>query len=235
MLEIPFEDLKSKQRELRDSFPQDMGLRVHRAISWLGRAEREKDDQDAAFIFLWIAFNAAYADQSCPVEDRRPSEKEQFRDVLEQLVRLDSTGWLHRAIWQNFQGPVRKLISNRFIFRPFWQSLDDRPDILDWERQFVGAARRFTRAMEAKDTATVLSIVFDRLYMLRNQMMHGSTTWNSSVNRDQVNDGAQILATLVPIMVDLMLDNPQEDWGTPRYPVLQANDFPTNPPSRRPN
>ena len=38
-----------------------MGLRVHRAISWIGRAEVCGTDADAKFIFLWIAFNAAYA------------------------------------------------------------------------------------------------------------------------------------------------------------------------------
>lgn len=30
-------------------------------VSWLGRAEREADERDAAFIFLWIALNAAYS------------------------------------------------------------------------------------------------------------------------------------------------------------------------------
>lgn len=38
-----------------------MGLRVHRSISWIGRPEQATDD-DGRFIFLWIAFDAAYAD-----------------------------------------------------------------------------------------------------------------------------------------------------------------------------
>ena len=36
-------------------------LRMHRALSWLQRAETAGDDDDVAFICLWIAFNAAYA------------------------------------------------------------------------------------------------------------------------------------------------------------------------------
>ena len=32
-----------------------MGLRVHRAISWIGRAEAAGDD-DARFLVLWIGF-----------------------------------------------------------------------------------------------------------------------------------------------------------------------------------
>ena len=54
--------LKAKQRELRAGFPETMGLRVHRSLSWIGRAEQATDD-DGRFIFLWIAFNAAYADE----------------------------------------------------------------------------------------------------------------------------------------------------------------------------
>src|SRR5437868_1365931 len=36
--------LKDKQRALRDGFPVPLTLRVHRALSWLGRAEHEADD-----------------------------------------------------------------------------------------------------------------------------------------------------------------------------------------------
>ncbi|NEU35080.1 hypothetical protein GN156_30950, partial [bacterium LRH843] len=55
--------LKAKQRAIREGFPETMGLRAHRAISWIGRAEACGEDDDARFIFLWIAFNAAYADE----------------------------------------------------------------------------------------------------------------------------------------------------------------------------
>jgi hypothetical protein len=54
-------DLKTKQRRLRDGFPDPLALRVHRALSWLGRAQAEPDDSDVRFILLWIGFNAAYA------------------------------------------------------------------------------------------------------------------------------------------------------------------------------
>ena len=52
-------------------------------------------------------------------------------------------------------------------------------------------------------------MVFDRLYVLRNQLVHGGATWNSSVNRAQVRDGAAILGFLLPVFVDLMMDNPR--------------------------
>jgi len=43
----------------------------------------------------------------------------------------------------------------------------------------------------------------------------------SVVNRAQVRDGTAILAFLMPVFVDLMMDHPQEDWGHPFYPVIE--------------
>lgn len=54
---LEFSALKEKQRAIRAGFPETMGLRVHRAISWVGRSEACDGDDDARFLFLWIAFN----------------------------------------------------------------------------------------------------------------------------------------------------------------------------------
>ena len=95
------------------------------------------------------------------------------------------------------------------------------PSFEDWEEWFRASERRFRRALEERDTVRVLRLVFDRLYVLRNQIVHGGATWNSQVNRDQVRDGAAILAFLMPVFVDVMMDNPHEDWGRPFYPVVE--------------
>ena len=58
--------------------------------------------------------------------------------------------------------------------------------------------------------------------MLRNQLVHGGATWNGQVNRDQMRDGAAILAFLVPVFVDIMLDHAHEDWGDAFYPVIEG-------------
>ena len=51
--------------------------------------------------------------------------------------------------------------------------------------------------------------------------MHSGTTWNSSVNREEVIDGASILSFLMPMFIDVMMDNPHEQWGRPFYPVVE--------------
>ena len=45
----------------------------------------------------------------------------------------------------------------------------------------------------------MLSIVLSRIYVLRNQLVHGGATWGSSVNREQLRDCTRFMAKLVPL------------------------------------
>jgi len=212
--------LKAKQRAIREGFPETMGLRAHRAISWIGRAEACGEDDDARFIFLWIAFNAAYADER-EFQAVAPGERAAFVDYFGRLVALDRDQRIYKALWQRFSGPVRMLMENRYVFNPFWQYHNGIDGFEDWEDRFKTSARSFAQSFQAGDIARVLSFVFDRLYVLRNQLVHGGSTWNSGVNRAQVRDGAEILGFLMPVLIDIMMDNPNENWGKPFYPVVE--------------
>ena len=70
------------------------------------------------------------------------------------------------------------------------------------------------------DTSRVLGVIFDRRYTLRNQTVHGGATWNSGINRAQVQDGANILGYLVPTVIHLMMENHNQLWGDACYPVV---------------
>lgn len=59
---LAYATLKARHRLARDGHPAALALRIHRALSWLYRAE-QAEDADGKFIFLWIAFNAAYAQE----------------------------------------------------------------------------------------------------------------------------------------------------------------------------
>ena len=127
-------------------------------LSWIGRAQKEQGDPDAAFLFYWIAFNAAYADENNA--ETPLSERSQFDDLLRQIVRLDEEGRLHAAIWNRFQGPVRKLLENRYVFRPFWLNENGVSGNEDWKRKFIASADAVRRSMMDRDTARVLFHIF---------------------------------------------------------------------------
>jgi len=214
-----FTALKAKQRTLRDGFHENLSLRVHRALSWLARAEACGDDDDARFIFLWIAFNTGYAEE-CG-ETMPNAARSLFESYFDKIVRLDTERRIYDAIWARFAGPIRLLLENKYVYQPFWSHHNQLPGFADWEDRFATAKRRLSQALARQDTGVVLITLFDRLYILRNQLVHGGATWNSGVNRAQVRDGAAILAFLIPLFVDLMMDNPDTAWGKAHYPVVE--------------
>lgn len=202
----------------RFSDSDELALRTHRAISWVSRAEQESDDYDAAFIFYWIAFNAAYAQEIQGTQEI--AESSRLREYFSQLIRLDTESRIFDAVWNMFSDSIRILLENRYVFQPFWQHHNGLLGYDDWESRFQASRSSVARALGRADTETVLSNLFDRLYVLRNQIIHRGATWNSSVNRDQVRDGARIMSFLVPVFIDVMLDNPTQQWGPPHYPIV---------------
>jgi hypothetical protein len=210
--------LKAKLAALPESTPEAFRVRCHRAISWLRRAEAESEDPDAAFLFLWVGLNAAYA-WDFGHEER---ERDQLRRFFERLVALDRRSRLQALFFEKYSGPVRTLIDNRFVFEPFWRALREHDASGAWETAFSAAKSLALRALMDKQTALLAGIVIDRLYVLRNQLVHGGATHGSMVNRQQVKDGVALLGSLLPLVIDLMLDAPNQDFGPIAYPVIQG-------------
>ncbi len=198
-------------------------LRVHRSLSWLGRAEELAADDDLAFVCLWIAFNATYA-QDDGQGMGTTSEQQRFRQFINTLCRLDADKSLSALLWREFSGSVRLLLDNQYVFQPYWDALNNAPagaEVPDyWREDFEDARQRVHRALANQDTERVLYEVFLRLYTLRNQLVHGGATWNSSVNRAQVRDGRALLARLLPAMLEIMMTHPRQFEGKPFYPVV---------------
>lgn len=201
-------------------------LRMHRALSWLQRAEAAGDDDDVAFVCLWIAFNAAYAQDMGQGAGGMTSERLAFRNFMTDVCALDEDKVLSGLVWQVFPGPIRLLLDNRYVFQPFWDAQSNpRSDgsiSEHWREAFDDARQRVHRALAQQDTERVLYEVFVRLYTLRNQLMHGGATWNSFVNRMQLRDGRALLTRVLPVMLSVMMDHPDRFEGKPFYPVVLA-------------
>jgi len=208
--------MKARLKRDAEKYPESTRIRLHRALSWLGRAERETKDPDAAFLFLWIAFNAAYAREFGQGEN----ERQRLSEFIAMLLAADRDKSLHAIVFQQFSGPIRTLIDNKFVFEPFWRALREHDSSNRWKISFNASHKAALASIMQGDTATVLSIVFDRLYVLRNQLVHGGATWNSGINRAQVKDGVRILSTLVPAMLDIMLAQPDKILADIQYPVV---------------
>jgi hypothetical protein len=104
------------------------------------------------------------------------------------------------------------------VYKPFWDF--QRGDIQSWEHLHRKSIEDAQKHLSSGDVPKLLEVVLDRLYTLRNQIMHGGATYKSKVNRSQLKDGCNILKLLIPVMIDIMIDNHGEDWGKIYYPVI---------------
>ena len=229
--------LKTRIDALRDT--PALEHRLRRAASWLERGVGERDT-DAKYVFLWIAFNAAYAvePKSEPSEDA--SEARRREGYFRALVRLDTEERIYKILATKLRPRVQDIMSNVYVFRGFWDCLTEGPfDWRDWpnrrrferDRAFVDDTLGYTASspLQAQlravavvpdgDVAEVLVRLFHRLYVLRNQFMHGCATQDGHLNRRQVDAGAAVLEPLVCEFLDVMAANPEKDWGPLAYPV----------------
>jgi len=213
-----YQALKERHRAERENYPANLSLRVHRSLSWLQKAE-SMDDLDGQFIFLWIAFNAAYATEI--EETYRTSAKTTFQEFLQKLVELDTKNQLEDLAWKEFPNSIRLLLDNRFVFQSFWDYQNHRLSQQEWEQRFNDSKRAAQHALGGQETSKVLGIALNRIYTLRNQIIHGGATWNSSVNRSQVRDCVALLSKFVPTILTIMMDSPETLWGDPCYPVIE--------------
>ncbi|MGF6147939.1 Uncharacterised protein [Kingella potus] len=212
----------------RAAYPDPFRLRIHRAISWLKSAaeaqrpsEKQPERLDFRFIALWIAFNAAYAKE---IDGRTMSaERSDFRQFLQTVCRLDTEKLLYKLVWQTFSGSIRTLLDNRYTFQPFWDFHNGKISESAWLDGFARAKKKAHAALAAQDTDTVLTVLFDRLYTLRNQLVHGGATCGSSANRSQLRDACNILDSLIPALLHIMQQHPDDDWGRPFYPFVRED------------
>ena len=188
-------------------------------------------DSEEKFIFLWIAFNAAYGAVTIPLggfySGERESEKEKLESFFEKIVANDGQGRIRETLLDTYSGPIRVLMNNPFTFAPFWNAVQGLPQGENWKERFDSSNRQTFKAMVQGDTYGVLLQVFLRLYTLRNQIFHGGTTFRSGWGRDQVRDGSRIMAALVPAILEIMWTDIEEDpdsgsWGRVAYPRVPA-------------
>jgi len=213
-----YKTLKTRHREIREKQPQSISIRVHRALSWLEEAERQ-EQYDMQFLSLWISFNSIYAQELDPQISF--SEKGRFKQFISQLVHLDQDASLFDLVWENYADKFYLFVNNPYVSRPFWDFQRGIIKEQDWKPRFEQSCQAAEKALIEKDTAVFFKILFDRLYMLRNQLIHGGATFGSKLNREQVRDGCRILKKIVPSIISIVMEHPNKPWGEPCFPPVK--------------
>ncbi|MEL3909302.1 MAG: HEPN domain-containing protein [Treponemataceae bacterium] len=201
------------------NYDGNLRLKLYRALSWLNEADRQKDCLDFCFISLWISFNAVYADELSFFQGRQD-----LKAFLKKVCSLDKNNILYSLVWNNFSNNIRLFLKNKFIFQPFWDALNNpkKEQAKNWEKEFKRDNKRALKAMGDLDTAKILNIIFGRLYTLRNQILHGGATFESSTNIAQKKEACTFLLNILPAIIKIIMDNAGVNWGQAYYPVVES-------------
>lgn len=203
-----FRDIPAAQREANQSF----SIRVWRGLSWLERAEQlDASDIEGRFVFGWIGFNALYGRMD---SDAGPwSDRQALGAFLAQVWRLDRREQLRPALGRR-QTLVLGLIENRYLSLDYW--IGERAPAL---RKIKGEVKSAILCFTRPDRLPILRALFDRLYVMRNQVFHGASTKGSRLNRRPLQDSARILLELLPCFLAIMIEHgSEEDWGDVCFP-----------------
>lgn len=188
-------------------------VRFHRACSWLQRAEQTSpDDLDLALLSQWIAFNAMYGQWNHGEREPVP-DIECWKHFLERMLDLDRGNQV-RDVLSDHKPLVMLIFEDEFLSRFFWQEPTDKranqSKKVKFEAQTWYLERRWLLILER---------LFERIYLLRCQLVHGASTFNSSLNRTSIRHCAQMMDHTLRAFLQIWIQyGADEDWGIMCYP-----------------
>ncbi len=200
--------------------------RMARAISWLARAEALNGpaQADDRLIFCWIAFNSLYAGMLGEQRHERDfaNDRQQWRDLVSLAVQGVRRQRFADAL-AVLEQPARALVNNIYTSAGYWRQLEpwgdgqwlarheqDRHDVSRYYDERQSGARPGGAGAEPQDgrrEAALIHCVLDRVYVLRNQMIHGGAGYGDGYNRDQIQLSARLMSPLLCVLVQALLES----------------------------
>lgn len=195
---------------------QNWQIRVHRALSWYRRAwELSAEDVDVQFMLLWVAFNSLYARWDS--ERNAPFYDSASRNSFLESLHRDSGGAFDKLL-QGQRGLVLKHLENPYLSPTFWRD----PESSKAKHYATEDARYIDANFKQGQHLRVLKQLFDRLYVLRGQLMHGAATGGSKLNRKTLSHGVLMLMSLMPVIFETVIEHgSHDDWPDLCYPPMK--------------
>lgn len=195
--------------------------RLQRSDSWIRAASALTPEQmHEAFIFLSIAFNCLYGRRQYEGDETRIGEDvEVFVTKLLALARLD--GGEGGATLEEAIAACRRegaaLIRDKFLDNRYWRGAQPSVEL---QARLNRDAEEVLQRLDEGSCREFLSLVFRRIAVLRNQVMHGCATYGPrSQGRASLEKGLRVLRLLVPACYQLVFRHGHRvKWDPVPYP-----------------
>ena len=182
--------------------------RISRALSWYARSEETSDDD--RLICAFISFNALYSQDG-------KVEKEVRKEFLEKI----ENGKYARPLLDFTAMEIKKIediLSMQYISPTYWNSTAKYREKYKKMEEQKNRAKKITRKQIENGNFTPINKTIDRIYLLRNQVLHGMAAYKDSYNRKQINLCADFLYLLVGRIITAVILDSDKNWGKVSYP-----------------
>ena len=196
-------------------------IRIHRALTWLEHAERcgSGRDLDARLVAQRVALNSLYGRWDSRAGTPR-GDRECLREFTDQMLLHDHDG-LVPAVLQAHAKLAVSLFEDRYLCRHFWEE-PSAPRGRDRNRGPLHAAETARDQLREGRHAVVLARLLDRIHFVRNQLVHGGSTFGGQLNRTAVRRASTMLDHLLACFLQILMEHGYvDDWGALCYPPIE--------------
>ena len=203
-----------------DSTNESVQRRIERMENWIMHANLS-DNNHNRFLFYWIAYEAAYKeDQSEKIYEYEHELRCRFH---KRIIECKYASKKLQEALRTVKREATKLLKLRQASRYFWYKEEGWESSQVWEKKF---GQKFANdchnlgkaAHDGRELVPVLNALFENLYIVRHQIVHGGSSGKDSRGLNQVIWGSKILESVVPRFYTCIEENKSRDWGKPPFP-----------------
>lgn len=100
---------------------------------------------------------------------------------LDKHCSIDSYKLIDKLVWNEFSNSFRALFNNKYVSTHFGELHHGKIDEENLNILLIPESERSFSELLNGNTPNLLSMIFSRLYILRNQLIHRGATWNGKV------------------------------------------------------
>ena len=194
-------------------------LRIQRSLSWLRKAVELQADYDFQFLSLWISLNALYAQ-----ENEDSLDQQALTQFLHLILSKDHEKRISQILLGRYEITLHALLNNQYLTQHFWDYQHNKISQSDCREMLKQQKIEAQQALGQQDILKMLSEVFKRFTILRQQILQGGVSYASALSRKQMQESCSLFSALLNAFIYILLENAKMiDVSKAYYPVVQVN------------
>lgn len=194
-------------------------LRVQRSLSWLRKAVELQADYDFQFLSLWIGLNALYVQ-----ENEDSLDQQALTQFLHLILSKDQEKRISQILLGRYEITLHALLDNQYLTQQYWDYQHNKISQSNCREILKQQKIEAQQALGQQDILKMLSEVFKRFTILRQQILQGGVSYASALSRKQMQESCSLFSALLNTFIYILLEHAAVmDSGKAYYPVVQVN------------